>query len=183
MRRLLAGVVTLLLVGLVGGCASNTCDTRSSRMSAYCASLYGMGVRTNANAHIEDIEAQTQVLQEELKRHQARARELQPRVDGAQQRLDELARSTSTVRVEAARLRQEMQTKTAELEQLMTQEEAQMRQLETLSQEQAQAQARLDEIQQLADKLRQTQQSIQDIQDYLDRDLLERAEVTLRYGG
>ncbi len=183
MQRRFTGVGIALLVMALGGCATDNCDTRSTRMSAYCASLYGMGVRTNANTHIEDIEAQTQALRQELKIHEARARELQPRVDTAQQRLDVLANSTSALRHEAASLRQEMAGKTAELESLMQQEQEQMRKLEQLSRQQAASQAQLDEIQKLANELRQTQQTIQDIQDYLDRDLLEKAEVTLRYGG
>lgn len=172
---LLSVVLPIILLGCATDCGKSTAG-----WSAACGVKHAMGSNTQTQAYLDAQRQRAEEREAQVAAAQTRSQELQAQLRRAQTELAAVERSTSPLRQKAAALRQEMGKKTAEIELIQQDIQSLQSQIQALEAKKDKADADWARRQALLDELARQQQTINELDRYIEQQLLDRAAEILR---
>ena len=171
----------ILLVLSMVGCASTNCSTNPNEVSRLCAARYKIG----ANQHLEDHLAARQMEADSLKKQVEVSRQglvaSQKRVSDAAIKLAAVDAKTASVREQANKIAAELKLKQLDIDSRKRELMALEKRIDQLKRAKGNNKETIAQLNQAQRDLMQTKQEIKVLTDYLDTDLLIRAENALAY--
>jgi chromosome segregation ATPase len=172
-------LIPLILVMV--GCASTNCSTNPNEVSRLCAARYKLG----ANQHLEDHLAARQMEADSLKRQVEDSRQglemSQKRASDAALKLAAVDAKTAAVREQADKIAAELKLKQLDIDSRKEDLRALEQRIDQLKRAKSNNQETIAQLNQAQRDLKQTKEEIKVLTDYLDTDLLIRAENALAY--
>lgn len=172
-------LLSTLLASALGACATD-CGKSTTTWSPACGIKHALGNNAQTQAHLEAERQRAQQRESEVAAAQARSQALQNQLQQAQAELARVEQSTSALRQQAASLRREMGRKQSEIELLQQDIQSLQKQLADLEAKKAKTDADWARRQALLDELSNQQQSIDQLDRYIEQQLLDRAAEILR---
>lgn len=171
----------VILAVVIAGCASNGCSTNPNELSRLCAARYKIG----ANQHLEDHLTARQVEADNLKKQITASRQgleaSKRRVSDAALKLAAVDAKTEVVRKQANKIAAELKLKKLDIESRQGELVALEKRIDQLKREKSNKKETVAQLNQAQRDLEQTKQEIAVLKDYLNTDLLIRAENALAY--
>lgn len=177
----IAKCILVLLVVAMAGCASTSCSTNPNELSRLCAARYKMG----ANQHLEDHLVARQSEADSLKKQVEVSRQgldaSKKRVSDAALKLAAVDAKTEVVRKQANKIVAELKLKQLDIESRQSELIAIEQRIDQLRREKGNKKETIAQLNQAQRDLQQSKQEIKVLKDYLETDLLIRAENALAY--
>lgn len=170
----------VLIIAMVG-CASTNCSTNPNELSRLCAARYKIG----ANQHLEDHLVARQQEADSLKKQVEVSKQgleaSKKKVSDAALKLAAVDAKTGVVRKQANKIAAELKLKQLDIESRQSELTALEQRIDQLKREKGNKKETIAHLNQAQRDLEQTRQEIAVLKDYLDNDLLIRAENALAY--
>jgi len=171
----------VILAVMIAGCASTSCSTNPNELSRLCAARYKIG----ANQHLEDHLAARQIEADNLKKQISASRQgleaSKRRVSDAALKLAAVDAKTEAVRTKADKIAAELKLKQLDIESRQSDLAFLEQRIDQLKREKSNNKETIAQLNQAQRDLEQTKQEVKVLKDYLDTDLLIRAENALAY--
>lgn len=171
----------VFLAVTIAGCASTGCSTNPNELSRLCAARYKIG----ANQHLEDHLVARQIEADNLKKQIGASRQgleaSKKRVSDAALKLAAVDAKTESVRKQAKKISAELKLKQLDIESRQSELTAIEQRIDQLRREKGNKKETIAQLNQAQRDLQQSKQEIKVLKDYLETDLLIRAENALAY--